>query len=131
MDALSPQKSLPVVISFAATDSTGGASIQAELMTIPSMGCHTLSVISALTVQDTLGVNAVLPTGNNWCEDQARTMILTPNSLEARRLASALVASLAHGLSVSNVLRKAQEYTWQTLAAGIYSGSLLLGSAQG
>ena len=41
----------PIVLSFAASDPSGGAGIQADLMTISSMGCHALSVITALTVQ--------------------------------------------------------------------------------
>ena len=37
-------------------------------------------------------------------------------------LASAVAAHLAHGLSVEEAARKAQEYTWQALAAGFLPG---------
>ncbi len=251
----------PIVLTFAASDPSGGAGIQADLMTLSSMGCHALSVITALTVQDTIGIDSLLVIDADWVDDQARalledmpvdvfkigllgsieniaviaailsdypdiplvfdpvlasgrgdeladedmiaafqelllpqTTILTPNSLEARRLtgemddddtegglplaecarrminfgceyvlltgthentpqvvndlynadglvrrdswqrlpgsyhgsgctlASALAASLAHRLSVSDAVGEAQDYTWQTLAAGFRPG---------
>ena len=45
----------PIVLTFAASDPSGGAGMQADLLTLASMGCHPLSVITALTVQDTAG----------------------------------------------------------------------------
>ena len=259
MQAHSTQLSPPIVLSFAASDPSGGAGIQADIMTISSMGCHALSVITALTVQDTVGIESVLAVDAEWVEDQARalledmpvdvfkigllgsveniaviagilsdypdiplvfdpvlasgrgdeladddmisairemllpqTAILTPNSLEARRLAatghedehelpldecarqlialgceyvlltgthentpqvvndlynvagrvrsdcwerlpgsyhgsgctlaSAVAASLAHRLAVSDAVREAQDYAWRTLAAGFRPG---------
>jgi len=230
-------------------------------MTISSFGCHPLSVITALTVQDSAGIESIMSIEADWVEDQARTIledmpvsafkigllgsvenitvvaeiladypdiplvldpvlasgrgdelcdedmiaamrelllpqttVLTPNSLEARRLcleededepadapaldecarrlldygceyvlltgthentpkvvndlyhlngrlrrdtwerlpgsyhgsgctlASAIAACLAHGLSVDEAVRQAQEYTWQTLASGFRPG---------
>ena len=46
----------PMVLTFAASDPTGGAGVQADLLTIAALDCHPLSVITALTVQDTHGV---------------------------------------------------------------------------
>jgi hydroxymethylpyrimidine/phosphomethylpyrimidine kinase len=46
----------PIVLTFAGSDPTGGAGMQADLLTLASMGCHPLSVVTALTVQDTHGV---------------------------------------------------------------------------
>ena len=70
-----PQLSPPIVLTFAATDPSGGAGIQADLMTLSSMGCHPLSVVTAITVQDTLGVEAVHPLDADWVEDQARAVL--------------------------------------------------------
>jgi hydroxymethylpyrimidine/phosphomethylpyrimidine kinase len=249
----------PIVLSFAASDPTCGAGVQADLLTLASLGCHPLSVVTALTVQDTAGVEAVLPIDAGWIADQARalledmpvaafkfgmlgsieaiaviaeivsdypdvplvfdpvlasgrgdqfadeemvdamvglllprTTVLTPNSLEARRLvldddsegdrpalaecarrliragatyvlitgthenteqvvntlygqqgrmradqwprlpgsyhgsgctlASAIAANLAIGLDIEAAVRDAQDYTWQTLAAGFRAG---------
>lgn len=49
----------PIVLTFAASDPTGGAGLQADLLTLAGMGCHPLSVLTALTVQDTSGVHSV------------------------------------------------------------------------
>lgn len=49
----------PIVLTFAASDPTGGAGLQADLLTLAAMGCHPLSVLTALTVQDTSGVENV------------------------------------------------------------------------
>ena len=249
----------PIVLSFSANDSSGGAGIQADILTLASMGCHPLSVITAVTVQDTVGVDNVMALDPGWVADQARavledmpvhvfkigmlgsveiiaaiaeivsdypdipivldpvlssgrgeelasedmisamrelllpqTTIITPNSMEARRLAqdeaedfdeldlgqcggrilhmgceyvlitgahentrqvtntlytasgivrsdvwqrltgsyhgsgctlaSAIAATLANGLPVSDGVYEAQEYTWQTLKAGFHPG---------
>lgn len=65
----------PVVLSFAASDPSGGAGIQADIMTLSSMGCHALSVITAITVQDTAGVDDILPIDSDWVADQARLVL--------------------------------------------------------
>ena len=65
----------PIVLSFAATDPTSGAGIQADLLTLSSMGCHALSVVTAITVQDTAGVEDVLPIEADWVSDQARVLL--------------------------------------------------------
>jgi len=70
-----PRPTPPLVLSFAASDPTGGAGIQADILTLASMGCHPLSVITALTVQDTAGVDEVLVIDAEWVADQARMLL--------------------------------------------------------
>ncbi|MEE8288593.1 MAG: bifunctional hydroxymethylpyrimidine kinase/phosphomethylpyrimidine kinase, partial [Nitrosomonadaceae bacterium] len=65
----------PIVLSFSANDSSGGAGIQADILTIASMGCHPLSVITAITVQDTAGVDDVMALDPGWVVDQARAVL--------------------------------------------------------
>jgi hydroxymethylpyrimidine/phosphomethylpyrimidine kinase len=250
----------PVVLSFAGTDPSGGAGLQADLLTLWALGCHPLSVVTALTIQDTIGVAAVEPVASPSLTRQAevvlsdvrvnafkiglvgnaenvaaiarvldahadvpvvldpvlasgrgdplvaeetiaalssslvpRTTMLTPNSLEARRLvasgpaipynlpldecagrllalgakfvlitgtheptpdvvntlydargivrtgrwerlpgsfhgsgctlAAAIAAGIAHGSSIPDAVRDAQEYTWQTLVRAFRAGS--------
>jgi len=246
---------IPAVISFAASDPTGGAGLQADLFALASLGCHPLSIVTGITVQDTRGVESMHAVESALVERQARRVledipvaaikigvvgsagnaqviaailaehpgipvildpvlasgrgdaladeetigimrsallpratVLTPNSLEARRLAgaapgadlahcarelvklgcrfvlvtgtheeetavvntlynargvlredrwqrlpgsyhgsgctlaSAIAALLAKGLVVEQAVRQAQEYTWQSLAAGFSPG---------
>jgi hydroxymethylpyrimidine/phosphomethylpyrimidine kinase len=65
----------PIVLTFAASDPTGGAGLQADLLTLASMGCHPLSVVTALTVQDTRGVEGLLAIDADWVSDQARRLL--------------------------------------------------------
>jgi hydroxymethylpyrimidine/phosphomethylpyrimidine kinase len=63
------------VLAFAATDPTGGAGVQADLLTLSSMGCHALSVVTAITVQDTAGVENLQVVDSDWVADQARLVL--------------------------------------------------------
>ncbi|QOJ23088.1 MAG: bifunctional hydroxymethylpyrimidine kinase/phosphomethylpyrimidine kinase [Gammaproteobacteria bacterium] len=65
----------PIVLSFAANDPSGGAGLQADLLTIASLGCHPLSVMTAITVQDTAGVDEIMPLDPEWVADQARAVL--------------------------------------------------------
>ncbi|HET9580388.1 MAG TPA: bifunctional hydroxymethylpyrimidine kinase/phosphomethylpyrimidine kinase [Usitatibacter sp.] len=70
-----PVPNLPAVLTFAASDPTSGAGIQADLLALASMGCYPLSVITAITVQDTAGVESFLPIDPDWVADQARCIL--------------------------------------------------------
>jgi hydroxymethylpyrimidine/phosphomethylpyrimidine kinase len=65
----------PIVLVFAATDPSGGAGLQADIMTLSSMGCHPLSCVTAITIQDTMGVEDVMPIDPEWVADQARAVL--------------------------------------------------------
>jgi hydroxymethylpyrimidine/phosphomethylpyrimidine kinase len=68
-------KSPPFVLAFAASDPTGGAGVQADLLTLAARGCHPLSVLTALTVQDTHGVERVAPVDAALVAAQARRLL--------------------------------------------------------
>jgi hydroxymethylpyrimidine/phosphomethylpyrimidine kinase len=52
---------IPTALTIAGSDPSGGAGIQADLKTFASLNVYGMSVIAALTAQNTLGVRDVLP----------------------------------------------------------------------
>lgn len=65
----------PVVMVFAGNDPTGGAGIEADIQTLLSMGCHPAPVITAITVQDTVGVKQFSPIATELVIAQARAVL--------------------------------------------------------
>jgi hydroxymethylpyrimidine/phosphomethylpyrimidine kinase len=49
------------VLAIAGSDSGGGAGVQADIKTVTALGGYAASAITAVTVQDTLGVSAIHP----------------------------------------------------------------------
>jgi len=51
---------IPVALTIAGSDSSGGAGIQADLKTFTVLGVYGASVLTALTAQNTRGIDAIL-----------------------------------------------------------------------
>lgn len=62
------------VLTIAGSDPSGGAGIQADLKTFSTLGCYGMSVVTALTAQNTLGVQAIHSLPSNFIEDQLRSV---------------------------------------------------------
>ncbi|WP_269531460.1 hydroxymethylpyrimidine/phosphomethylpyrimidine kinase [Chitinimonas sp. BJYL2] len=65
----------PIVLVFAGNDPSGGAGLSADLLTLASLGCHPLPVITAITVQDTAGMEEFVATEADLVSDQARFVL--------------------------------------------------------
>lgn len=72
---MSTPTSLPLVLVFSASDPSSGAGLQADLLTLASLGCHPATAVTAITVQDTVGVQSVVPLSAELLEAQARTIL--------------------------------------------------------
>lgn len=70
-----PPTNLHTVLCFAATDPTGGAGLQADVLTLAALGCHPLTVVTAVTVQDSVGVEDFMTLDVEWIADQARSVL--------------------------------------------------------
>jgi len=70
-----PNDAPPAVMTLAGSDPSGGAGIQADILTLASLGCHPLSVITALTVQDSANVHDIMVIEADWVNDQARLLM--------------------------------------------------------
>lgn len=66
---------VPVVMSFSASDPSGGAGIQADIEALGSMGCHCSPVITTVTAQDTTNIYHFYPCPSRLVRDQARAVL--------------------------------------------------------
>ena len=65
----------PLILTFGAADPTGATGIQADLASFAAMGCHGLSVITAIQIADTARVEDVQVIDADWVSDQARVVL--------------------------------------------------------
>jgi hydroxymethylpyrimidine/phosphomethylpyrimidine kinase len=63
------------VLVIAGSDSGGGAGIQADIKTITALGGYAATAITAVTVQNTLGVSAIHPIPRDIVQAQARAVL--------------------------------------------------------
>jgi hydroxymethylpyrimidine/phosphomethylpyrimidine kinase len=88
---------------FAGSDPSGGAGLQADLLTLAALGCHPVSVITAITVQDTTGVEAVQVTGARLVADQARLVL---EDIAVRAIKIGMVGSAENAAAIGRVVAK-------------------------
>lgn len=68
------KKSKCCVLTIAGSDSSGGAGIQADIKTISATGCYAASVITILTAQNTMGVQAIQEIPTNFIAQQLQSV---------------------------------------------------------
>lgn len=69
------KRTVPVVMSFSASDPCGGAGIQADIEALGSMGCHCTPVVTTVTAQDTTNLFQLYPCPSRLVRDQARAVL--------------------------------------------------------
>ena len=88
---------------IAGSDSSGGAGIQADIKTVTALGSYAMTAITAVTVQNTTGVNSVIPIKPKEIEKQIlfTSKDIKPNGIKIGMLHSSQVI-----MSVVNALKK-------------------------
>ncbi|HZM34578.1 MAG TPA: hydroxymethylpyrimidine/phosphomethylpyrimidine kinase [Burkholderiales bacterium] len=91
----------PVVLTFAASDPTGGAGLQADVLTLAALGCHPLSVLTGFTVQDTRGVARLEALDARAVAEQARLVL---GDIAVRAFKLGVLASARNAHAVAEIL---------------------------
>ncbi|NJM32811.1 MAG: hydroxymethylpyrimidine/phosphomethylpyrimidine kinase [Limnobacter sp.] len=66
---------IPLILAFSASDPTAGAGMQADVLTIASMGAHPLAVLTGLTAQNTQGVEHAQGLDAFWLNAQLDALL--------------------------------------------------------
>ncbi|WAX77732.1 bifunctional hydroxymethylpyrimidine kinase/phosphomethylpyrimidine kinase [Streptomyces sp. KMM 9044] len=90
----------PRVLTVAGSDSGGGAGIQADLKTMLALGTHGMSVITAVTAQNSLGVQGAWPLPVEAVRAQYRSVVddIGVQAVKTGMLASAELVEAVAGL---------------------------------
>ena len=72
---MSGGKSPPRILAIAGSDSSGGAGIQADIKTITMLGGYAMTAITAVTAQNSVGVQAIAPISGEMVAAQIRSCI--------------------------------------------------------
>ncbi|WP_168120570.1 bifunctional hydroxymethylpyrimidine kinase/phosphomethylpyrimidine kinase [Paenibacillus sp. HB172176] len=73
-ESLHSRSSVPRALTIAGSDSGGGAGIQADVKTFQELGAFGMSAITAVTAQNTIGVQAVYPLSPEAVHEQIRSI---------------------------------------------------------
>ncbi len=96
---------MKTALSIAGSDSSGGAGIQADIKTMTMNGVYAMSVITALTAQNTLGVRAILNSTPDFLKEQLDAVFedIFPDSIKIGMVSSGeLIEVIADRLKFYN-----------------------------
>jgi hydroxymethylpyrimidine/phosphomethylpyrimidine kinase len=86
------------VLIIAGSDSGGGAGIQADIKTVTMLGGHAMTAITAITAQNTLGVQRVLPVPTDMVLAQIDSVV-SDIGVDAVKIGMIGSAETAHALA--------------------------------
>jgi len=98
------------VLTIAGSDSGGGAGIQADIKTMSALGCYATSAITAITVQNTLGVTAIQAVEPDIVAGQIRAVMedIRPRAVKIGMVNDAAtvsaIADTLRGYSIDNLI---------------------------
>lgn len=91
----------PSVLCFGCADATSGGGIQCDVLTVSSMACHPLSVLGAVTIRDTRGLEEVLALDSDTVVAQARAVL---EDVPVRAFRVGMMASVENLAAIAEVL---------------------------
>jgi len=92
------------VLIIAGSDSGGGAGIQADIKTVTALGGYAATAVTAITVQNTLGVSAVHPVPLAIVEAQARAVL---DDIGADAIKTGMLGDVAMVEAVARIIAEA------------------------
>ena len=101
---------MKTALTIAGSDPTGGAGLQADLKVFRAFGVHGLSIVSAITAQNTVAVESVLPVEKDFFGQQLHTLLsdIRPDAMKAGMLYSEwavdLIAEVIKEYSLHNLV---------------------------
>ncbi|MGB1271244.1 MAG: bifunctional hydroxymethylpyrimidine kinase/phosphomethylpyrimidine kinase [Endozoicomonas sp.] len=117
----------PIALTIAGSDSGGGAGIQADLKTFSALGVYGCSAITALTAQNTLGVQGIFDVEPEFVHQQLTSVLSDLN------VSAAKVGMLSQPEVIDTVARTVSEYRIESLVVDpvmvATSGDVLLQEA--
>ncbi|MBE6688703.1 MAG: bifunctional hydroxymethylpyrimidine kinase/phosphomethylpyrimidine kinase [Ruminococcaceae bacterium] len=90
---------MKTVLSIAGSDSCGGAGIQADIKTMTMNGVYAMSAITALTAQNTVGVEGIILTAPGFLEAQINAVFrdIRPDAVKTGMTGSAELTEVIAG----------------------------------
>ncbi|MDH5425261.1 MAG: hydroxymethylpyrimidine/phosphomethylpyrimidine kinase [Gammaproteobacteria bacterium] len=101
-----PADKKPVVLCFSGHDPSGGAGIQADIEAIAAHGVHALTVITALTCQDSSHVYGFEPVNAHQMQQQAEILL---KDIPINAIKVGMTASVAAIKAIRNILKQHPE----------------------
>lgn len=92
---------VPVALSIAGSDPSGGAGIQADLKTFAALGVYGAAALTALTAQNTLGVSGVMPVPADFVTQQVVAVL---SDLPVQVVKLGMLGSAASVAAIAEVL---------------------------
>jgi hydroxymethylpyrimidine/phosphomethylpyrimidine kinase len=99
---MSKQFKYIAVLTIAGSDSGGGAGIQADLKTFSALGCYGTSAITAVTVQNTLGVTEIYSIPAGIVQGQVRAVM---DDIKTAAIKIGMVHSAELAMAIADVLK--------------------------
>jgi hydroxymethylpyrimidine/phosphomethylpyrimidine kinase len=95
-----PESTKPRILVVAGSDSGGGAGIQADIKTITMLGGFAMTAVTALTAQNTLGVDEVLEIEPRFVAQQMKSVLtdIGADAIKTGMLGSARVVEAVAGM---------------------------------